>query len=232
MELDDGDVENDGLVLHRKVRLKTQTHGAFSMTQYIFNQILHVKKEFVELISSQTEETVDLSFVKKILHDRKALEDNTFIGNISDGTSDIELVVIEKLAKSEAFPKINNINILHRNVNQCGEWAKTNGKPIDRPRYNDPQINTPSQPNAFYLGNVMQNLGETFTDMSNNLKGLSQVLKDDKDFRDPEKREEQRRTIQNNMDTVRYNAPLFKNLTKLGIPVNYPQGKIELNEDN
>jgi len=78
----------------------------------------------------------------------------------------------------------------------------------------------------------MQGLGETFNDMSKNLKGLSQILKADKDFKDPEKRENQRRTIQNNMDTVRYNAPLFKNMTTLAFPVNNPLGKIRLNEQN
>jgi len=130
MELDDGDVENYGIVHFREVRLKTQSHGEFVMTQSIFNKIRHVKKEVVELISSRTEEAADYSCVEKILHERKELEDESFIGNISDGTSDIKLTVIGKQTKSDAFQKINNINILHRNVNQCGEWAKNNGKPV------------------------------------------------------------------------------------------------------
>ena len=54
---------------------------------YIFNQIRQLKQDIIELISVQSGSQVEESFIKLILYERKPLEDDEFIGNISDGTS-------------------------------------------------------------------------------------------------------------------------------------------------
>ena len=81
-----------------------------------------LKEELQKQITVQTRRTVDQGQFTKILYHGRALSDDEFIGNIADGVSDIRFFVIEKT--SVAYDRVNNINILHRNVNACASSAK------------------------------------------------------------------------------------------------------------
>ena len=85
----------------------------------------------------------------------------------------------------------------------------------------------PKSPTAEHFGDLLNELMTDFTNVSRNLKGMASVLKRDEKFIDYEKTENQRRVIQNNLDTVRYCAPLMVNLAKLQIPIGNKQALLQ-----
>ena len=86
-----------------------------------------LKEELQKQIHVQTRRTVDQTYFTKILYQGQVLSDDEFIGNIADGVSDIKFFVIEKT--SPAYDRVNNIKILHRNVNACASSAKQGNNP-------------------------------------------------------------------------------------------------------
>ena len=100
----------------------------------------------------------------------------------------------------------------------------------DRPRFNEPEVSTPERPTISYFSENLKTLGKMFQESSENLKILSEVLKKDEKFDDPKKVEIQRRTVQNNFDSIRYTAPLLVNLTKLKLPLGKPEALVKLAE--
>jgi len=192
------------------------------------DSVRSLKAQLLAKFNAGLRHPVGAGYFVKFLFQSVVLDDNEFIGNIGDGTSKIRIYAIE--SNSAAHTRINNISILHRNVKECIHSTRTNGNPSDRPRWNETEKTTPSRPNGEHFAFMLQDLGRTFQDVAPNLRELSQVLKADEKFYDSEKCEKQRRTLQNNFDTVRYVAPLCVNLTKLSVNIGKPKSLIELAE--
>ena len=92
----------------------------------------------------------------------------------------------------------------------------------ERIRFVEAETPTPINPSAKDLSNELENLGPTCQNLSVNLRTLAAVLKSDKNFTSTSEKETQRRIIQNNLDAVRYSAPLLVNLSKLVVPIGSP----------
>ena len=86
----------------------------------------------------------------------------------------------------------------------------------------------PRTPTTGDFANLLDELKNDFKQISFNLKDLAAVLKQDQKFYGHGKIENQRRVIQNNLDTVRYCAPMMVNFTKLKIPIGGTSGKLQV----
>ena len=198
------------------------------MEPSLFDTVQSLKTQLLPIFNDGLRQPVDPGYFVKFMFQSAILDDNELIGNIGDGTSVIRIYAVE--SNSAAHKRVKNIDILHRNVQECIYSARNNGNPSDRPRWNESERTTPSRPNGEYFGFVLRDLGRTFMDVASNLRELSTVLKSDQKFHDSEKCEEQRRILQNNFDTMRYMAPLCVNLTKLRINPGQPKALVELAE--
>lgn len=147
------------------------------------------------------------------------------IGNITDGSSDLEL---RANFPNNPFVRMNNVSILQRNMKECINASQVNMDPSVRPRFNEGEHPTPRTPTTGDFANLLDELKNDFKQISFNLKDLAAVLKLDQKFYDHGKIENQRRVIQNNLDTVRYCAPMMVNLTKLKIPIGGTNGKLQV----
>lgn len=88
----------------------------------------------------------------------------------------------------------------------------------------------PKEPNAKDFAELLLSLSDDFSQTSENLNEMSLMLKRDEKHQNSDAIENQRRTIQNNLDTVRYCSPLLVNLSKLVIPIGDPEGKLRVND--
>ena len=100
----------------------------------------------------------------------------------------------------------------------------------DRDRFNEPGEMIPREPDSHYLSEIMGSLGNDLKTTSKNLKLMAEILKRDEKHNDSNSAENQRRTIQNNLDTVRYCSPMMVNFSKLVVPVGNPHGKLQVHD--
>jgi len=125
---------------------------------------------------------------------------------------------------------MNNIKILQRNQKECNSNTKSIGNPSERTRYNQADDLIPKEPNAKDFSELLLSLSDDFSQTSENLNEMSLMLKRDEKHQNSDAIENQRRTIQNNLDTVRYCSPLLVNLSKLVIPIGDPEEKLRVND--
>ena len=88
----------------------------------------------------------------------------------------------------------------------------------------------PREPTGLDLSEIMQSLSNDFENTSRNLKALAEVLKQDEKHTDSNLAENQRRNIQNNLDTVRYCSPLLVNFSKIVVPIGNPYEKLQVHD--
>ena len=86
------------------------------------------------------------------------------------------------------------------------------------------------EPTGLDLSEIMKSLSNDFENTSRNLKSLAEVLKQDKKHTDSNLAENQRRNIQNNLDTVRYCSPLLVNFAKIVVPIGNPHEKLQVHD--
>ena len=123
---------------------------------------------------------------------------------------------------NRAYGRMNNCNILHRNIDACIEASVRSMNPSDRVRHNDPVSATPADPTAVDLGQHVLQMASSIRSWALELNKLSDFLVRDDDFIDAADRERTRRLIQNNMDTARYFHPYLQNFTAFSIPLISP----------
>ena len=126
------------------------------------------------------------------------------------------------------FTKVRNIRIFKRNVDECIVCCRYNINPDQRIRFNHPASPSPTRPSARDLGYIFLDLAVTLTDLSANLMKMSNYLINDELLES--NFEHSRKLIQNNFDTLRYLAPLMKNLSSLAIPVGGPKELVKLGD--
>lgn len=214
------------------VRLATQQYGSFDLKMKLCSTGRDIK---VSLARCVQEKTGSLPVKElRLLYRGRGIENDEKIGDLAGGKEEfpeiLELFAVGQIERSRAYQKVNNFRILMRNVDECITCAKNGTNPRERTRYNHPTCDTPPQPNATYLASLLTEMGSSFTEMSKNLENLSNVLRHDEPASSDEIYEQNRRTVQNNMDAVRYANPMLVNLTKLRIPVNRPLAVVGLTE--
>jgi len=170
----------------------------------------------------------------RLLYRGRSISDETILGEICpEKELKMEIYAITEEKRSAAYSKVNNVRILKRNVDACADCARHGLNPRERERFNHPKRSTHPAPDTEYFGEVLVDLGETFENVSQNLKVLAETLKRGEDVRENrEKYEKNRRIIQNNMDCLRYSNPMLINLTKLKIPVNKPKAMLQVANSN
>jgi len=212
------------------VRLATQYHGNFDITMTLGSTGRDIKVS----LSGKLRELGKLPAKElRLLYQGREFKNDSCICdlNLSHGGT-LELFAVGQTEKSRAYQKVNNFRILKRNVDECIGCAKNGTNPRERTRYNDPPCDTPPQPNAKYLAELLKEMGTSFCAMSDNLNDLASTLRENEIYDNTELYEEKRRLVQNNMDAVRYSNPMLINLTKLRIPVNQPQAVVQLAESS
>ena len=88
----------------------------------------------------------------------------------------------------------------------------------------------PREPTSLDLSEIMKSLSNEFENTSRNLKSLAEVLKHDEKHTDSNLAENQRRNIQNNLDTVRYCSPLLVNFSKIVVKIGNPNEKLQVHD--
>merc|ERR1712227_761015 len=131
---------------------------------------------------------------------------------------------------SPVFPRVNTIRILQRNLAECNNNAILERNPSDRDRFNEPAEMIAREPTGLDLSEIMKSLSNDFENTSRNLKSLAEVLKQDKKHTDSNLAENQRRDIQNNLDTVRYCSPHLINFSKIVVPIGNPYEKLQVHD--
>ena len=160
----------------------------------------------------------------RILYRGKELKEGDRISDIENDifeTKKIVLYAVRPFAKSEAYKRVNNVRLLHRNVIECVKCAQNDIEPTERKRFNEPEFPTSPVPNVIEVADEISDIGETFALMSNNMKEMSKVLQS-KEILSGINYDKGRRIIQNNMDCVRYTDPMLLNMTKLRFPIMKP----------
>jgi len=145
-------------------------------------------------------------------------------------TKKIAIYAVRPVAKSEAYKKVNNVRLLHRNVAECAKCAQDDVEPRERTRFNEPEVPTAPVPNALYVADMLIDIGETYALMAVNLKKMSKILDSNEVF-EGEEYHRRRRLIQNNMDCVRYTNPMLLNMAKLRIPITEPRAAVQSMEN-
>ena len=97
----------------------------------------------------------------------------------------------------------------------------------DRKRFNEPADLLPKHPTSRHFADEISKISDQFKNISVNLKNFSDLLKQDEFHEEGNSKENQRRIIQNNLDTLRYCSPLLVNISKLVIPIGNPDGRIQ-----
>ena len=100
----------------------------------------------------------------------------------------------------------------------------------ERNRFVEAESPTPIYPSAKDLSVELENLGTTFKHLATNSKDLATVLRIDENFTSASEKERQRRIIQNNLDAMRYTAPLLVNLSKIVVHIESPDCHLRVME--
>ena len=138
--------------------------------------------------------------------------------------------VMKRFGDGSVYKKVRNIQVLQRNVNECNDCCRKGTNPQDRTRFNDPENPTPPDPTTSDVSLLFSSMACTCKELSENLTRMSIALQNDEILE--KNLENSRKLIQNNMDAVRYAAPMMKNLSMLKIVVNNPSGITELASTN
>ena len=93
----------------------------------IFDSVSNLRIKLVQEISNKIRRNADEEQFTKFLFEGHHLADELLVGNITDGISDIQIFVVEK--NSPAYPRVNNVNIFMRNVQECIICAKDDINP-------------------------------------------------------------------------------------------------------
>ena len=137
---------------------------------------------------------------------------------------------MEFTSNRAVFEKVKNIRVFKRNVDECILCCNFNINPADRPRYNGAESPSPTRPTSKDIGLILEDLAITFKKASENFEKMGTLLQREDlltyDF------ENSRRIVQNNFDTIRYLAPMFKNFSSLALAVNDPDGLVMLASNN
>lgn len=216
---------------HIAIRLATQQFGTFDLELPTASTGRDVKLA----LSTRLREKDHLPNKElRLLYKGKPIENDQSLDELEPiaASNVLNIFAVGQIEKSRAYPKVNNLRLLKRNVDECITCAKQGLNPRKRIRYNDPATPTPPQPNTEYLAAMLQSIGDSFTAMSANMAQLSDMLLRDEKIENDDLYEQSRRLIQNNMDSIRYANPMLLNLTKLRIPLNRPQAVVQLLENN
>jgi len=138
----------------------------------------------------------------------------------NSGENHLELYAVEEKSI------LNNIRIWERNVAECALSARHGLCNRDREKFNKPVTPTPPLPDCSYLGNLLTEIGETCISVSENLQVMSDILSNIGAMQEDQPYEHNRRIVQNNMDCLRYAAPMFRHLIHIKFPINQPDAEI------
>ena len=213
------------------IKVTTQTYGAVECVLPTNSTV----RELKNVISKELRRRSPVVSPFRLLYKAKSVDDWKRICEIEPEITQntlLELFAVDgDLKQSEAFTRVNNVRLLHRNVNECVKSGSSGANPRNRTRFNNPLLATPPRPTTEYLADVLIDIGETFGRMSKNIAQLSKLLTADKEIESDEEHEKTRRLVQNNMDSMRYASPMLMNLTKLCIPINRPQAVVQLTQN-
>jgi Zn finger protein HypA/HybF involved in hydrogenase expression len=210
-----------------EVTISVQNHEDIRLKENITCTAGHIKASLYRALERESGEDE-----LRLLYRGRELEEKDTILDIEPSiveTKKIAIYAVRPVPKSEAYKKVNNVRLLHRNVAECAKCAQDDVEPRERTRFNDPEVPTPPVPNALYVADMLVDIGQTYAVMAENLKKMSKVLKSSEIF-EGEEYQRRRRLIQNNMDCVRYTNPMLLNMAKLRIPITEPRAAVQTME--
>lgn len=123
--------------------------------------------------------------------------------------------------------KVNSINILLRNAQECLLYATTDGDFNQRRTFEEQRGGVVERPSLPDLGQVCEDLGEVFMKWSHQLHRASNILIDEPRYASSNESDpkfvEHRKIIQNNIDVAKYMGPCVKNLSQINFVIQQDQ---------